>query len=52
MTKQQLHDLYHKLNNLAYNTFDDNSLQQRAGLAEVIELVQSHIKNMEKEFEE
>lgn len=51
MTKQQLHDLYHKLNNLAYSTFDENNSVQRAGLAEAIELVESHIKNMEQEFD-
>lgn len=52
MTKQQLHRLYHKINNLAYTTFDENNSVQREALAEVLEELTAEINKLEAEFED
>lgn len=49
MTKSQLHQLYYKINNLAYNTFDENSPTQRLALQEVLEELAAQIRKMEEE---
>jgi len=49
MTKSQLHQLYHKINNLAYNTFEENNSQQRQALQEILEELSAQIRKMEEE---
>lgn len=49
MTKSQLHQLYHKINNLAYNTFEENNSQQRQALEEILEELSAQIRKMEEE---
>jgi len=48
--KEKLHRIRYMLNNLAYNTFDDNNKEQRAALQEALLEIDTMIKRLDREY--